>query len=108
MRIFREGWNRCFPVPEQPSRKEAVAAIDAQIQAVSTMINGLRERMVELTTQCNSRIGDCAARVIDVEKRLNKITGPLESKSNDELHRVFYILELIKKDQDRKRKRVTR
>jgi hypothetical protein len=49
-------------------------------------------------------VGDCAVRVRNMEHRLDKITDPLDSMSNDELQRILYILELIKKDQGRKRK----
>jgi hypothetical protein len=78
--------------------------ITEQLHAVSTVIDGLRERVAELTTECNARIGDCAVRVRNMERRLNKISDPLDSMSSDELQRVLYILQLIKKDQGRKRR----
>jgi hypothetical protein len=91
-------------VPDKTRDNEVLAPITQQLHAVSTVIDGLRERVAELSCECNSRIRDCAVRVREIEHKLHKITGPLESKSNDELQRVLYILELIKKDQGRKRK----
>jgi hypothetical protein len=73
-------------------------------EVVSRMTNELRERVVELTTICNARLGDCVMRIKEVEARLAKLKEPLESKSPEELDRVMYILDLIKKDQARKRK----
>jgi hypothetical protein len=95
----------CTPAQQEESRdKELLAPITQQLHAVSTVIDGLRQRVAELSCECNSRIRDCAVRVIAMEKRLKKITDPLDSMSNDELQRVLYILELIKKAQGRKRK----
>lgn len=92
------------PVVDTSRDKELLAPITQQLHAVSTVIDGLRESVVGLSSECNSRIGDCAVRVKNMEKRLNKITDPLDSMSSDELQRILYILELIKKDQGRKRK----
>jgi hypothetical protein len=89
---------------EESREKELLAPITQQLHAVSTVIDGLRERVVELSSECNSRIGDCAVRVRNMEKRLDKISDPLDSMSSEELQRILYILELIKKDQGRKRK----
>jgi hypothetical protein len=36
----------CIPYPEESREKEALAPITEQLQAVSTMIHGLRERVV--------------------------------------------------------------
>jgi cob(I)alamin adenosyltransferase len=99
MSIFRGEPGRCIPIPEENFHKQALAPIEEQIKAVSAMINGLRERVAELSAECNARIGACAARVREMERRLDKITGPLESMHSDELQRILYILELIKKGQ---------
>jgi hypothetical protein len=57
----------CSSAPEESRDKEVLAPITQQLHAVSTVIDGLRERVVELSAECNSRIGDCAVRVRNME-----------------------------------------
>jgi hypothetical protein len=57
----------CPTVSDESRDKELLAPITQQLHAVSTVIDGLRERVVELSAECNSRIGDCAVRVRNME-----------------------------------------
>jgi hypothetical protein len=62
------------PVNTEPSAPDW-ANITRQIEAVKTIIGGLRERVAELSCECNSRIRDCAVSVIAMERRLSPEWG---------------------------------